>query len=208
MMVPEYREYLAQLDSFDSMARIRVPEINVDLPIFHGTSDQTLARGVGHFFGSALPVGGANTHAVLTAHSSLAEATLFDRLPELAVGDTLYIDVYGRTLAYQVDKVTVVLPDQLDDLAVVTGGDHVTLVTCTPYAVNSHRLLVRAVRVPFQESAEVTNGQPWMDWTIQSWMLPRLIGAGLAVLVVVAMIVGWLRGDRARRRRAQARAAC
>ncbi|MBK7273678.1 MAG: class C sortase [Actinomycetales bacterium] len=202
----DYRDYLSQLDLLEAMGRIRIPALDVDLPVLHGTSDDTLAKGVGHLFGSSLPVGGPSTHAVLTGHSSLANATLFDHLPDLQVGDKFYIDVLGRTLAYQVDKTSVVLPNQLDDLAVTSGADQVTLVTCTPYAINSHRLLVRGVRVPYTQADGSAPGQAsaTMDWSIQSWMWPRLIGAGVAVLVLVAMILGWIAADR---RRAARRAA-
>ena len=132
----DYRDYLSQLDLLEAMGRIRIPALDVDLPVLHGTSDDTLAKGVGHLFGSSLPVGGPSTHAVLTGHSSLANATLFDHLPDLSVGDQFYLEVLGRTLAYRVDKISVVLPNQLDDLAVTSGADQVTLVTCTPYAIN------------------------------------------------------------------------
>lgn len=197
--------YQAQLNAFDAMARIRIPAINVDLPVYHGTSEEVLARGIGHLFGSALPVGGSGTHAVLTGHSSLANATMFDHLPQLRMGDRFSIDVYGQTLAYQVDQITVVLPDQLDNIRRVNGADYVTLVTCTPYAVNTHRLLVRGHRVPFQgdqtaEAAQATG----FDWSVQSWMWPRLAGAGAALLLLAMMILGWVRSDRwHRRRRAQ-----
>ncbi len=199
--LPEYREYRTQLALFDSMARLRVPRIKVDLPVFHGTDDAVLNRGVGHFFGSSLPVGGAGTHAVLTAHSSLPEATLFDHLSDLRVGDLVYLDVYGRTLAYRVDRTTVVLPDDLSGLTAAPGRDDITLVTCTPYAVNSHRLLVRASRVPLEQAPPPTQTRLGFDWTVQSWMVPRLAGAALAVLLVLAMMVGWVRADRRRRRR-------
>ncbi|HPV79174.1 MAG TPA: class C sortase, partial [Dermatophilaceae bacterium] len=155
----DYRDYLSQLDLLEAMGRIRIPALDVDLPVLHGTSDDTLAKGVGHLFGSSLPVGGPSTHAVLTGHSSLANATLFDHLPDLSVGDQFYLEVLGRTLAYRVDKISVVLPNQLDDLAVTSGADQVTLVTCTPYAINSHRLLVRGVRVPYTQADGSAPGQ-------------------------------------------------
>jgi sortase A len=198
----DYREYLTQLDLIDTMARIRIPSLKVDLPVLHGTSDATLARGVGHLFGSALPVGGAGTHAVLTGHSSLANATLFDHLADLRDGDEFYVDVLGDTLAYRVDKITVVLPNQLDDLVSTPGRDQLTLVTCTPYAVNSHRLLVRGTRIPYdQTQAPTPTQQQSMDWSIQSWMWPRLIGAAAALGVLCAMILGWLISDRRRAER-------
>ncbi len=203
----DYRGYLGQLDLLDAMARIRIPSLGVDLPVLHGTSDDTLAKGIGHLFGSSLPVGGPSTHAVLTGHSSLANATLFDHLPELSVGDQFFIEVLGRTLAYQVDQISVVLPNQLDDLGVTNGADQVTLVTCTPYAINSHRLLVRGVRVPNSratDAAPAAASHP-MDWSVQSWMWPRLIGAGVTLLVLLAMILGWIGSDRRRAARRAAR---
>ncbi|MDO5503274.1 MAG: class C sortase [Actinomycetia bacterium] len=197
----DYANYLSQLDMFSAMATLRVPTAGIDLPIYHGTSDQVLARGVGHLYGTTLPIGGTGTHSVLTAHSALSEATLFDRLPEVQVGDTFFVDVYGRTLSYQVDQINVVLPDELDDLARVDGADHITLVTCTPYAVNSHRLLVRAHAVPYSPADDpAVADERGMDWSIQSWMWPRLIGAGVALAVLLIMIGTWMRTDLRRRR--------
>ncbi|MEI2827445.1 MAG: class C sortase [Dermatophilaceae bacterium] len=197
-----YQEYLTQLDLLDTMARIRIPSLKVDLPVLHGTSDDALAKGVGHFFGTALPVGGPGTHAVLTGHSSLSNATLFDHLDRLTEGDEFYIEVLGDTIAYRVDKITIVLPDQLDGLASTPGADHLTLVTCTPHAVNSHRLLVRATRIPYSPVHEAgpTGTIAGVDLTIQSWMWPRLLGAAAAIIAVIAMIIGWVLRDRKRAR--------
>lgn len=203
-----YRAYLRELDLFDAMARLRIPSIDVDLPVYHGTSENTLARGVGHIYGSSLPVGGKGTHAALTAHSSFAQATLFDNLHKLSAGDTFYVDVYGRTLAYRVDKIQVVLPEEIDKLAPDATHDYVTLVTCTPYAINSHRLLVRAVRVPYSATADpASTRQPFMDWTPQAWMYPRLAASAVALLALLIMLVRWVRADRSRARRARAAAA-
>ena len=197
-----YQEYLTQLDLLDTMARIRIPSLKVDLPVLHGTSDDALAKGVGHFFGTALPVGGPGTHAVLTGHSSLSNATLFDHLDRLTEGDEFYIEVLGDTLAYRVDKITIVLPDQLDGLASTPGADPLTLVTCTPHAVNSHRLLVRATRIPYTPVHEAgpTGTIAGVDLAIQSWMWPRLLGAAAAIIAVIAMIIGWVLRDRKRAR--------
>lgn len=131
----------------DVMARIRIPSIGVDLPIYHGTDDATLARGIGHIFGSALPIGGDGTHAVLTGHNGFAQATLFDDIDELDDGDLIIIKVLGRDLYYEVDQQLTVLPNETDELRKVPGHDYLTLVTCTPTGVNTHRLLVRAERV-------------------------------------------------------------
>lgn len=193
----EYQHYLGQLDEFDAMARLDIPSIGVDLPIYHGTSDETLMHGVGHFYGSALPVGGQGMHSVLTAHSALANASLFDRLPEMKNGDTFFVHVYGQTLAYKVDKISVVLPDELDGITPVTGQDYITLVTCTPYSVNTHRLLVRAERIAYDAPAKAdTHTLLAMDWTPASWMYARLGGAALMLLLAAAMVAKWRREDR------------
>lgn len=202
----EYQNYLAQLAEFDAMARLEIPTIGVDLPVYHGTNDDTLMRGVGHFYGTALPVGGQGTHSVLTAHSALANASLFDRLPEMTQGDTFFVHVYGQTLAYKVDRISVVLPDELDGITPVTGEDYLTLVTCTPYSVNTHRLLVRAERIPYDAPPKSdTHPLLAMDWTPQPWMYPRLAGAALMLLLAAAMITKWVREDRRRERKRRER---
>ena len=128
------------------MGTIRIPKISVNLPIYHGTSQSALASGAGHLYGSSLPVGGKNTHAVITGHRGLVNATMFTRLDEMRVGDYFYLDVMGHTLGYQVDRISVIEPNDTSKLKIVPGEDRVTLMTCTPYGVNTHRLLVSAVR--------------------------------------------------------------
>lgn len=182
-----YADYASQLNDFDAMARLRVPVIGVDLPVRHGTSDKVLATGVGHLYGTALPVGGAGTHTVLTSHTGLPDATLFDRLVDVKLGDQIYVEVYGETLAYQVDRIDIVLPEQTDKLLPVADEDLLTLVTCTPYAVNTHRLLVRGHRVPFDAAtADLAADAPRL--VLQPWMY-GLIGLALACLLVTALIV-------------------
>jgi sortase A len=141
--------YDQQLRADDNgmMARIVIPSINADLPIYHGTSDAVLARGVGHLEGTALPIGGAGTHAVLTGHRGLATAELFTRLNELHRGDRFTINVFGNTLTYRVTTILVVDPSDTATLNPVSGKDLVTLVTCTPLGINSHRILVTGTRV-------------------------------------------------------------
>ncbi len=204
---PEYREYLAQLNQFNAMARLRLPTIGVDLPVYHGTTEESLSRGVGHFFGTALPVGGKSTHAVLTGHSALPESTLFDNLTSIRTGDVFYVDVYGQTLAYQVRKLDVVLPDDLDGIKPVTGKDYLTLVTCTPYAVNSHRLLVRAERIAYNPATdpERESGRG-MDWTPQPWMWGRIIAAIALLVILLGMLTRWIITGRRRKQRRQAAA--
>lgn len=167
-----YRQQLS-LDPHGVMASVRVPSIGVDLPVFHGTSEAVLRKGVGHLFGTALPVGGAGTHAVLTAHRGLPEATLFTDLDRVALGDVVQITVYGETLTYRVVESRVVEPQETHSLYPEQGRDLVTLITCTPLGVNSHRILVTAERVPDDELAEALAagtpmpaipGPPW--WAV------------------------------------------
>ncbi len=141
-----YNSLLAA-DSYGLMARLKIPSIDVDLPIYHGTSDAVLTRGVGHLEGTALPVGGEDTHAVLTGHRGLATAELFTRLDEVKVGDTFTIEVFGEVLTYEVRETRVVEPDQTETLYPQRGKDLVTLVTCTPLGINSHRILVTGERI-------------------------------------------------------------
>lgn len=190
-----YQEYRSQLSRFDAMARLRIPDADIDLPVYHGTSDEVLSRGVGHLYGTSLPVGGEGSHAVLTSHTGLANATLFDHLTSLEVGDLIFVDVLGETLAYRVDQIKVVLPDQISDLAAVPGKDYLTVFTCTPYAINTHRLLVRGVRIPYDASLEVSSTDD-SDITIETWMW-LLVGA--AVAAVISFMVIARRGTRWRR---------
>lgn len=145
-------EYQSLLDSGDGvMGAIRIPKISVNLPVYHGTSELTLASGAGHLYGSSLPVGGKSTHSVITGHRGLVEAAMFTRLDEMRVGDYFYLDVMGRTLGYKVDRITEINPDDTSKLKIVPGEDRVTLMTCTPYGVNTHRLLVSALRSAIPE---------------------------------------------------------
>ena len=144
----ELEEYMTQLsvESTDVMAYIRIEKIDVYLPIYHTTDDAVLQVGVGHLEGTSLPVGGESTHCVLAAHTGLPTSTLFSDLDELEIGDTFQIFILGQTLTYEVDRILTVDPYDIEDVAIVEGEDYVTLLTCTPYGVNSHRLLVRGHR--------------------------------------------------------------
>ena len=135
------------IDGKGFIGYIEIPKINVFLPIYHGTDDEVLQKGAGHLHNTSLPIGGKNTHSVISAHSALPSKTLFDYLPDLEEGDEFKIYVLDRTLTYRVDQIKTVLPSEIDDLYVVSGKDLVTLMTCTPYTVNTHRLLVRGERV-------------------------------------------------------------
>ena len=141
-----YRSLL-NADDEGTMGYIKIPKISVQLPIYHGTDEVVLAKGCGHMEGSSMPIGGASTHAVVCAHTGLGTAELFTDLDQLEVGDTFEILIFGRELQYEVDEINVVLPDEMEGLSIVDGEDFVTLVTCTPYGINSHRLLVRGKRI-------------------------------------------------------------
>ncbi|OCL37086.1 hypothetical protein BCR15_11490 [Tessaracoccus lapidicaptus] len=185
-----YREYLGLLSDFSVMARVRVPSVNIDLPVEHGTTDAVIGRAAGHLYGTSLPVGGESTHSVLTTHTGMATATLFDHLIDVEEGDLVFVDVYGQTLAYEVDQIKVVLPNEVEDLTVVQGEDLLTLFTCTPYAVNTHRLLVRGHRVDYipPRADDSPLGDLADTFVLEPWMRDLLIGVGIGVLAVVAII--------------------
>lgn len=143
--VSGYWESLS-LNGSDVMGFIDIPRIAVHLPLYHGTESGVLGDGIGHLEGSSLPVGGENTHSVLVGHRGLPTANLFTDLDVLEIGDRFTVTVLGRTLYYQVDKISVVLPDEAEELQRVEGEDYCTLLTCTPYGINTHRLLVRGSR--------------------------------------------------------------
>ena len=148
-------ENLLNIDGSGMMGYIRIPKIKVEIPIYHGTSESVLQAGVGHFWGTSLPVGGESTHTVLTGHRGLPTKTLFTNMDKLVKGDVFYIKVLDETLAYKVDQILTVLPEETDALSIVPGQDYVTLVTCTPYAINTHRLLVRGHRIPYEEAVKI-----------------------------------------------------
>lgn len=142
----DVKSYIDLLNVGDIIGYIEIPKIKVELPIYHGTDDLVLQKGIGHLESSSLPVGGPNTHAILTGHRGLPTSTLFTHLDKVEEGDIFYIKVLNDILAYKVDQIKVVEPTEVSDLAIIDGEDYVTLITCTPYMINSHRLLVRGVR--------------------------------------------------------------
>lgn len=144
--VPGYYEAL-KVEGTSIIGYVKIDKIGVELPFYHGTSEQVLNRGVGHLEGSSLPVGGESTHSVLSAHRGLPSAKLFTDLDRLEMGDTFQITVLDQVLTYQVDQVKVITPREIDDLQIVEGKDYCTLFTCTPYGINTHRLLVRGIRI-------------------------------------------------------------
>lgn len=140
-------EDLLNIGGSGVMGYILVPAIGVELPVYHGTSEGVLNVAVGHLQGSSLPVGGVNTHAVLSGHRGLPSAKLFTDLDRMVVGDLFSLNVLNETFYYEVEKILVIKPDEVDKIAIIDGGDYVTLMTCTPYGINSHRLLIRSKRV-------------------------------------------------------------
>ena len=177
--------YAEQLTVGGVMCYIDIPKINVYLPVQHGTDAETLERTVGHVVGTSLPVGGSSTHAVLSAHSGLASSKLFSDIDQLAEGDTFYIHVLGDTLAYKVDSINTVLPTDTSLLQIEDDKDYVTLVTCTPFGVNTHRLLVRGHRIPYtpeQEAAAVEEKPAASSWT-QHYISGLAVGLGVVAVV-------------------------
>jgi len=179
--------YAQQLTVGGVMAYVDIPKINVYLPVQHGTDADTLERAVGHVVGTSLPVGGSSTHAVLSAHSGMASSKLFSDIDQLAEGDTFYIHVLGEVLAYKVDTINTVLPTDTSLLQIEDGKDLVTLVTCTPFGVNTHRLLVRGHRVPYTPEQEATAAAE--KPAASSWTQHYLIGLGIG-LGAVAVVGG------------------
>jgi len=147
---PEYRALLNPAGD-GVMGIIEIPKIGVRLPIYHSTDDDGLTKGAGHMEGTSLPVGGENTHCGIAGHRGLPSAKLFSDLDQMESGDVIYMNVLGELLVYQVDQISVVLPHELDYMSIIEGGDYLTLVTCTPYGVNSHRLLVRGKRARLED---------------------------------------------------------
>lgn len=180
-------DYSSMLRATDDgvMGRLRMDAIALDLPIYHGTSDATLEKGVGHLEGTALPIGGASLHSVLTAHRGLPSAELFTRLDEVEVGDRFTIEVFGEVLVYRVIETRVVEPDDTQALEPQYGRDLVTLVTCTPLGINSHRILVTGERVtptPIEDLAQAGSvpdipGFPW--WAVGLASIVLILGAGV-----------------------------
>ena len=171
--------YAQQLTVGGVMAYVDIPKINVYLPVQHGTDADTLEKSVGHVVGTSLPVGGESTHAVLSAHSGMASSKLFSDIDQLAVGDTFYIHVLGEVLAYEVDAIHTVLPTDTHLLQIEDGKDYVMLVTCTPFGINTHRLLVRGHRVPYVPEQEATAAAE--KPAASSWTRHYLTGLGIGL---------------------------
>lgn len=188
--VPDYDNIL-DITGTGIMGYISIPQIRVELPIYHGTSEGVLNVAVGHLQGSTLPVGGENTHAVISAHRGLPSATLFSDLDQLVEGDEFTITVLKEVYTYEVEEIFIVLPDQMEKLNIIPGGDYVTLTTCTPYGVNSHRLLVRAHRIATVENGETVQTKISADAVqLDSMLVVPFVAAPLFILLLVWWIFG------------------
>lgn len=179
--------YLNVLNIGEAMAYISIPKIDVYLPIYHGLSEEVLQSGVGHLDTTSFPVGGKGTHAVLAGHTGLVRTKIFDDINKLEEKDKFYIDVLGETLAYEVDKIDVVLPEDTDTIVVEQDKDYVTLITCTPYMVNTHRLLVRGSRIDLEEIEIIEKNE--LETDIQSISSKRKMNIFISIIVVVFIIV-------------------
>ncbi len=166
------------------MGYVTIDKIDVRLPIYHGTESSSLAVGAGHLEGTSLPVGGESTHSVISAHRGLPSALLFTNLDEMEIGDTFTVTILDQVLTYQVDQITVVLPDELENLYIEEGQDYCTLMTCTPYGINTHRMLVRGVRI---ETEETTHLRVTAEARRISGIM--LAAAAIAIMLIILLIV-------------------
>ena len=175
------------------MGYVEIPSIDVYLPIYHGTGNDSLERGVGHLLGSSLPVGGISTHSILTGHSGMASQKMFTDITQMQIGDVFYLHVLDETLAYQVCQLNTVLPHDTTHLGIEPRHDFCTLVTCTPVGINTHRLLVRGSRIPYEE-AEVIQEQiviekvPVSTWE-QQYLQGLFLGVGAVIVITVMILV-------------------
>lgn len=209
------REALAQAEeSYASLLNVRgdgimgyiqIPTIGVDLPIYHGTAEETLDRGVGHLLGSSLPVGGIGTHCVLTGHSGLAGTRMFSDLDQLRKGDVFYIRVLDETHAYMILDINTVLPEDTSLLSIDPNRESVTLVTCTPFGINTHRLLIRGERIEVSMAERIVEEAEFLEQPASTWTQEYLKGIGLGflgILILTALVFGlrFLFGRRERER--------
>ena len=217
---PYTKEALRQAsESYDSLLNIRgdgimgylsIPKLGVELPIFHGTEEETLDHGLGHLLGSSLPVGGIGTHCVITGHSGLAGQRMFSDLDKLELGDVFYLRTLDETLAYAVAEINTVLPEDTSKLTIHPQSDDVTLMTCTPYGINTHRLLVRGERISYEEAAEIVEETvteetpPASTWELE---YRRGVMIGMLGIVLILSLIAALQIVRKPRRRKKRRPA-
>lgn len=184
-------EYARMLEVRKQIGHVTIPRISQDLPVYASTSEAVLQKGVGHLEGTSLPVGGENAHSVLSAHRGLPNSQLFTDLDKVKKRDVFYVHNLKETLAYEADQISVIEPTELDKLAIVPGQDYLTLLTCTPYMINSHRLLVRGHRIPYSEKEEKTEeakaGIPMWVW---------ILSVLLALVLILTVYLLWRKKQR------------
>ena len=190
---PLYKSMLKVSDS-GAMASIEIPEIDLVLPIFHSVTDEVLGKGAGHLEGSSLPVGGTGTHACIAAHRGLPTKKLFTNLDQLKEDDVFFIEVLGKKLAYQIYDIETVTPDNIEPLAIEADKDLFTLITCTPYGINSHRIYVHGYRIPYEEAEEATVGSANF-WQNYWWAILTVI-----LLIWMLLLLYWFNREPKRRK--------
>lgn len=172
-------ENILDLEKNGVMGYIEIPTIEVELPIYHGSEEESLKKGVGHIRRTSLPIGGEGTHSILTGHRGLPNAELFTRLDELREKDCFFLHVLDQILAYEIDQITTVLPEEIDHIENEPDEDYVTLVTCTPYGVNSHRLLVRGSRIPYEPKKKTDTTESFWDKSMKFIWLGVVAGVSI-----------------------------
>ena len=189
--IPNYNKLL-NINNDGMMGYLVIDKIKVELPIYHGTSNKVLASSVGHLKGSSLPIGGESTHSILSAHRGLPSAKLFSDLDKLEIGDTFKIIVLDEVLVYKVDKISVVKPSEINELKITKGKEYVTLLTCTPYGINTHRLLVRGVRVTKEDKKEYITTEAFK---INKLIVLPLVSTPIIFLLLIILLIKPIKKD-------------
>lgn len=206
----DYEDTL-DVDNEGLIGYVEIPKLNVYLPISHGTSEEVLEQGAGHLQNTSFPIGGESTHSIISAHTGYPGKTFFDYIDELEYGDEFYIHVLDRTLKYEVDNILVILPEETEHLRITTGEDWVTLLTCTPYGINSHRLLVRGTRVEYTPETLTTEYKPvsmdktcmyLLGYKIPYWACACVVG-GFALLVIIIVVVAVVKSRKKKDKKTQ-----
>lgn len=196
----EEYENLLNMSSDGMMGYIEIPRLNIEVPIYHYSDDSVLEKGIGHVHGSSLPVGGENTHSILTGHRGLPSSKLFTDLDKMGVGDKFYIHILGKDLAYDVISVNVVLPAKTDSLVIEDGKDLITLVTCTPYGVNTHRLLVTGSRIPYDIDEKEVEKEKGQELQVKQTITPENMLVFGLVMFVLVLVMSMVTGRKPKRR--------
>ena len=193
-------ENLLKFEGTSVMVGLEIPTLDINLPVYHGTSETVLKKGVGHLSSSSLPIGGKGTHAVLTGHTGLSSQKLFTDLDKVSYNDIFFINVFNEKLAYKVDNIAVVTPDDTSLLQIDGTKDYVTLITCTPYGINTHRLLVRGVRIPYEEAKDIINltnsdnNSTWVEEYTSAIILGISVMLGILIIYVfIRLIIYFIR---------------